>query len=116
MFKHKPGVEGVVGYDAIRATPDKARLGFQDHYTWVWPTQGTQYGARVTNCWYGNQLPNWNNTIPGVPAYLWRTNRSPQISHNVQYTTGAGGRTIVGNSASASLMSNAQQAWANYGG
>lgn len=63
----------------------------QDTYVNKWPHAVTQYGARVTNTWYGNQMPGVTTFIPGVAKsyalHVYQRNR--QLTGNVPLNPGA---------------------------
>lgn len=113
IFKKKasPGSEPVVQsvpilYYALPRT-------VQDGWTYPWPTAVTQYGQKVTNAWWGNQLPGYTNYIPDVNVSFNTTRgypRSLQLTKNVNYNQGYNIQTI--NQAAADILTQRQgTAW-----
>jgi len=96
FFKKKvPGSEPAgytpIGYGALPRPQ-------QDSINNEWPSAVTQYGARVTNAWWGNQLPSSHTFIEGVPqSYsLWSLQRNLQLTGNAQMNVTSSQNSTVG--------------------
>ena len=114
-FPHRPPKDSKpVGQEPILYRVNPVELTRQDHYNWVWPVGVTQYGARVTQAWYGNQLPNSSIGIPGVSEYYWKFARGDMQHKNVQLKVG--NTQTSGVFSNAKMLRNAQQAWLQRGG
>lgn len=115
-FKSKKGGTQPTGYSAVVYSPDRTRETLQDKWTWPWPSAVTQYGARVTNTWNGNQLPSTLAYIPGVRMSYsyWQYSRSVMNNPNwaVQYGKGFNIQS-QGAVNSALLQQQIMQAWQN---
>ena len=113
--KRTPGSQPV-GMQPMLYSPLPTEGTRQDRLNWVYPQAVTQYGARVTNTWNGNQLPGPTNFIPGVPkSYaIWSIPRGLYNApgHSQQFNEGYNiqGMTAVRN---ASLLYAINQAWLN---
>lgn len=100
-----------MGYKPVLYSPEDFRITMQDKWTWPWATAVTQYGARVTSNWWGNQLPNSSVHIAGVPDHLWKFVR-PTNPMQKQYPLGAGlNIQTSGLITNANMMQNIQMAW-----
>ena len=115
-FKKKKAGTQPVGLTAVVYSPDPTRETLQDKWTWPWAPGVTQYGARVTNTWWGNQLPSELAYIPLVrQSYsYWNVPRTVLNNPNwaVQYNKSF---NIQGQGAvsSAVLQQQIMQAWQN---
>jgi hypothetical protein len=113
MWFHKPPGHESRYYERIDLRPLPYRGTQQDTYNWTWPVQTTQYGARMTEFWFGNQLPNSNIHIPGVPDYLWGHSRITNTQNTAPILTGGAYNKPLSIAQANTLMANAQNAWAN---
>jgi len=112
-FKHVPPGANTRYYERIDLTPLPYRSTMQDNQNWTWPVQTTQYGARMTENWWGNQLPSSSVRIPGVPDYLWKHPRITNTQNTSVNLTGGAWNKGMSIAQANTLMTNAQNAWTN---
>jgi len=111
-FGHRPAGPKTRYYERIDYSPLGYRMTQHDHVNWTWPIQTTQYGARETEFWWGNQLPNSSVHIPGVPDYLWTHPRITNTQNTAPILTGGSWNKGMSIAQANLLMANAQNAWA----
>lgn len=112
-FGHRPAGNKTRYYERMDLLPLPYRGTQQDTNNWIWPVQVTQYGARMTEFWWGNQLPNSSIHIPGVPDYLWTHPRITNTQNTAPLLIGGTWNKPLSVAQANSLMTNAQNAWAN---
>ena len=95
------------GFDTVQywALPRRTQ---QDAVNYVWPHPVTQYGARVTNTWWGNQMPGYTNFIPGVHNPLFMQQRNLQLQNNVVLSRGNNGTVIQVTPAQGDMIQSTQ--------
>ena len=106
-------------YVPVLYGPADVRFTEQDHWSPHWPIQTTQYGARITDNWWGNQLPGETNFIPGLNMSQFVSANQLGYMNNTRYSVqyNAGLNTLSYSSFDNALLQKAVlQAWQNRAG
>lgn len=86
------GSQPVGGTPVMLYPSGVAQYFYQEKQTYPWPpAPAHEQRSALTNCWAGNQMPGYNNFIPGVAAShdLWNIPTSYMNTlKNVQYNRG----------------------------
>lgn len=113
-FKKPKAGSMPAGQTAMFYAPADVEYTKQDKQSWIWAPAVHQ--GQYTNTWWGNQLPGFGTTIPGVVSsqMLWYHPRTLMNNPNwaIQYNRGYNIQS-QGAVQSAVLQQQIQQAWQN---